>query len=186
MRRNPPENPSSQLWINFVPWKTAVLALGNIFLEVIKDSVMLSMPYFQGAAPRIALGKKKYCEIFPCIIRNMHRDWLISVKSTKQTKYDQHFTAPIALVLTFLELCDPLQEGIESSLCALAVGRCLVVELALLLLQLSHLPEELSLQGPQTLAQQLPQLQWKGGQCWDTSGWHICTWETQTLLLIDR
>lgn len=58
--------------------------------------------------------------------------------------------------LTFLELRDPLQEGVEGALGALAVGRRLVVELAPLLLQLGHLPEELALQRPQTLPQQLP------------------------------
>lgn len=58
--------------------------------------------------------------------------------------------------LTFLKLGDPLQEGVERALSALAVGRCLVVELAPLLFQLSHLPEELALQRSQTLPQQLP------------------------------
>lgn len=70
-------------------------------------------------------------------------------------KYGQHFTLPI-VSLTFLKLGDPLQEGIESAFCALAVSCRFVVKLALLLLQLGHLPEELSLQRPQTLAQQLP------------------------------
>lgn len=70
--------------------------------------------------------------------------------------------------LTFLELGDPLQQGIESALGALAVGRRFIVELALLLLQLGHLPEELGLQRPQTLAQQLPQLRRQGSQCRDT------------------
>lgn len=58
--------------------------------------------------------------------------------------------------LTFLELGDPLQEGVERALGSLAVGRRLVVELAPLLLQLGHLPEELALQRSQTLPQQLP------------------------------
>lgn len=103
---------------------------------------------------------------FTCIIRYLHRDWLISAKSGWQKKKSaitssQIFTATI-VSLTFLKLSDPLQEGIESTLCALAVGRRFVVELALLLLQLSHLPEELGLQRPQTLAQQLPQLRWQG------------------------
>ena len=83
-------------------------------------------------------------------------------------KHGQHFTAPI-VSLTFLKLSDPLQEGIESALGALAVGRCFIVELALLLLQLGHLPEELGLQRPQTLPQQLPQLRWQGSQGRDTS-----------------
>lgn len=79
-------------------------------------------------------------------------------------KYGQHFTSP-TVCLTFLELGDPLQEGIERALGALAVGCGFVVELALLLLQLGHLPEELGLQGPQPLPQQLPQLRRQGSQC---------------------
>lgn len=71
--------------------------------------------------------------------------------------------------LTFLKLGDPLQEGIESALRALAVGRSFIVELALLLLQLGHLPEELGLQRPQTMPQQFPQLRWQGSQSRDTS-----------------
>lgn len=58
--------------------------------------------------------------------------------------------------LTFLELGDPLQEGVERALGALAVGRRLVGQLAPFLLQLGHLPEELALQRSQTLPQQLP------------------------------
>lgn len=61
--------------------------------------------------------------------------------------------------LTFLQLGDPLQEGVEGALGALAVGRRLVVQLALLLLQLGHLAQELVLQHAQPLPQQLPQLQ---------------------------
>lgn len=57
--------------------------------------------------------------------------------------------------LTFLELRDPLQEGVERALGALAVRRRLVVELAPLLFQFGHLPEELALQRSQTLPQQL-------------------------------
>lgn len=60
--------------------------------------------------------------------------------------------------LTFLQLGDPLQEGVEGALRALAVGRRLVVQLALLLLQFGHLAQELVLQGAQPLPQQLPQL----------------------------
>lgn len=60
--------------------------------------------------------------------------------------------------LTFLQLGDPLQEGVEGALGALAVGRRLVVQLALLLLQLGHLAQELVLQRAQPLPQQLSQL----------------------------
>lgn len=67
--------------------------------------------------------------------------------------------------LTFLQLGDPLQEGVQRGLGALAVGCCLVVELAPLLLQLGHLPEELPLQRSQTLPQHLPQLWREGGEC---------------------
>lgn len=90
------------------------------------------------------------------------------------------------LTLTFLQLCDSLQQGVESALCALAVGRRFVVELALLLLQLGHLPEELGLQRPQTLAQQLPQLRRQGSQSRDSPGRHVGGGEAQTLLLGGR
>lgn len=86
-------------------------------------------------------------------------------------------------MLTFLELRDPLHEGVESGFGALAVGRGFIVELALLLLQLSYLTEELGLQCPQTLAQQLAELWWQGSQGRGFSGWWVCAGEAQALLL---
>lgn len=72
-------------------------------------------------------------------------------------------------MLTFLELRNPLHEGVESAFGALAVGRGFIVELALLLLQLSYLTEELGLQCPKTLAQQLTELWWQGSQGWGSA-----------------
>lgn len=86
-------------------------------------------------------------------------------------------------MLTFLKLRDPLHEGVESALSALAVGRSFIVELALLFLQLSYLPEELGFQCPQTLAQQLAELRWQRSQGRGCSGWWICAGKVQALLL---
>ena len=60
--------------------------------------------------------------------------------------------------LTFLQLCDPLQQLVEGGLSALAVGRGLVVQLRLLLLQLRHFAQELLLQLAQPALQHLAHL----------------------------
>lgn len=46
---------------------------------------------------------------------------------------------------TSLQLCHPLQQRVQCTLCLLPVSRCLVVEQGLLILQLGHLAQQLPL-----------------------------------------
>lgn len=52
------------------------------FLKLIKHSTLLSKPYFQDLSEN---GSEKRIT-FTCIIRKVHRDWLMSSKSSRQQK----------------------------------------------------------------------------------------------------
>lgn len=79
---------------------------------------------------------------------------------------------------TSLQLSHPLQQRVQCTLCLLPVSRCLVVEQRLLILQLSHLAQQLPLQLPEPPLEHLPKVArqpgiryvraelelWKGGR----------------------